>query len=154
MIPAGEEINGDLIAPYLCFDFNARFKDQLFLHPKNRWICFYVIATIVTLAVTGVKITVFVQQLRERRNILSSPDDQKSDRSEKLKVHQKRLISTSRSIKLIYASVLVACAEQVPMGILQGILHMHAWICLLQCVKVHVYMLCVHTCWALYASEH
>ena len=121
-----------------------RFKDQLlFVH---RWICFYVIATIVTLAVTGVKITVFVQQLRERRNILSSPDDQKSDRSEKFKVHQKRLISTSRSIKLIYASVLVACAEQVPMGILQGMFHVLARICLFQYVKVHVHVhaLCVY----------
>ena len=121
-------------------------KTSLFLHTKNRWICFYVIDTVVTLAVTGVKITVFVQQLRERRNILSFPDGQKSDRSKKFKVHQKRLISTSRSIKLIYASVLVACAEQVPMGILQGIFHVSARICLFQYVKVHVHVhaLCVY----------
>ena len=85
-----------------------------------RWICFYILATVVSIAVMGLKIMVFVEQLRERRNILRSLKDEDTDSSKKFRTHRKRLISTSRSIKMIFGSMMVACAEQIPIGILQG----------------------------------
>ena len=85
-----------------------------------RWICFYILATVVSTAVMGLKIMVFVEQLRERRNILRLLEDGETGSSKKFRTHRKRLVGTTRSIKMICASMMVACAEQIPIGILQG----------------------------------
>ena len=98
---------------------------------NHRWICFYVLATVVSIAVMGLKIMVFVEQLRERRDILGSLEDKETDSSKKFRTHRKRLVSTARSIKMICGSMMVACAEQIPIGILQGV---HIYICASWCV--------------------
>jgi len=64
------------------------------------------------------KLIVFIHQLRNRRDELELAND-KNDRANKLQDHKKRLTKTLRSIRLIYASLLVGCAECIPLGILQ-----------------------------------
>ena len=40
--------------------------------------------------------------------------------AKKLKIHQERLLETSRKIHMIYASLMVGAAECIPLGVLQG----------------------------------
>ena len=47
--------------------------------PNHRWIRFYVVATVVSTVVMGLKIMVFVLQLQERCNILRSLEDGETD---------------------------------------------------------------------------
>jgi hypothetical protein len=53
------------------------------------------------------KAQVFVAQLRERRNALAELDTEQSTVEQKLKAHRKRLSKTSKSIQMLYASMLV-----------------------------------------------
>ena len=120
VIPAGDAVNYCLVVPY--FGFALNILGQLDQRPNCRWICFYILATVVSIVVLGQKILIFIEQLRERRNKLASLEDEETNISKKIRMHRTRLLHTARSIKMICGSIMVACAEQIPIGILQGTL--------------------------------
>ena len=78
------------------------------------------IATVISIVALVVKIRVFVAQLRQRRSQLAALEDTQTERAKRLQKHRKRLLKTTRSIHMAYVSLMVALAECVPLGILQG----------------------------------
>ena len=99
VIPANPQLNHGLVMP---------------------WLIFYCAATVISLLVLALKATVFINQLRERRAGLNLLDSEQSEQTKKLAKHHKRLIKTQRSLYMIYGSIAVGVAENVPIGILQG----------------------------------
>ena len=84
------------------------------------------------------KMKVFVQQLRERRIELSVLDEGAlTEQSKKLNKHIKRLVKTTRTIHMTYASMMVGIAECVPLGVLQGAFYKHS---------VFVHLLLMYSC--------
>ena len=82
------------------------------------------------------KMKVFVQQLRERRNELSDLDESAlTEQAKKLKKHIKRLVKTTRTIHMTYTSMMVGIAECVPLGVLQGAFNKYS-------VLVHFLLIC------------
>ena len=99
VIPAGSQFNHGLVMP---------------------WLIFYCAATVISLLVITLKLKVFVKQLRERRAGLELLDREQPEHVKKFAMHRKRLIKTQRSLYMIYGSIMVGVAENVPIGILQG----------------------------------
>ena len=67
------------------------------------------------------KVKLFGEQLRERRNELSGlEEDGQTDTAKKLQKHRMRLVKAHRTIWMIYASIAVGVAECLPIGVLQG----------------------------------
>ena len=68
------------------------------------------------------KAWVFLEQLRERRSQFADNvlDDEQTEHAKKLLKHRKRLIKATRAILMTYSSLMVAVAECLPLGILQG----------------------------------
>ena len=56
-------------------------------------------------------------QVHKRRNDLDDPDDSSS--KQKYRNHKKKLLSTTRTIRMTYASTMVGLAECLPIGVLQ-----------------------------------
>ena len=99
-------------------------RANLFL--DSTLIIFYAIASIVSIIAMAIKVRVFMQQLRERRNELSALDEGTlTARQEKLQKHRKRLVKTTRTIHMTYASMMLGGAECIPIGILQGVPNVH-----------------------------
>ena len=84
------------------------------------WICFYAIASVVSLVAITLKVRVFVEQLRERRNALVDLEDEETGYALKLKSHRKKLVKATRTINLLYASMMIGIAECIPLGVLQS----------------------------------
>ena len=74
---------------------------------EHRWILSYAIATVVSAVAMLLKVVLFVQQLRERRMAFDSLDNEQTDAQKKLDTHRKKFVKTLRSVKMIYASLLV-----------------------------------------------
>ena len=93
------------------------------VHMRMNGQVFYVIATVISVVALMLKARVFLQQLRERRSQLAEDalEDGQTERAKKLKKHRKRLVKTTRAILLTYSSLMVAVAECLPLGILQGV---------------------------------
>ena len=85
-----------------------------------RWICSFGIATVVSTVALTLKVRVFVEQLRERRTALDALGAQQSEQESKLAAHRKKFVKTTRSITMIYASMMIGLAECLPLGVLQG----------------------------------
>jgi hypothetical protein len=66
------------------------------------------------------KVQVFLAQLRERRNALTELDIEQSKVDRKLKAHQKRLTKTSKSIQMLYSSMMVWMHRNLHSSITQG----------------------------------
>ena len=73
---------------------------------------------VASLATMYIKMKVFIEQFRNRREEVWEPDCL-SERAKKIQKHKKRLTSTGKAIKMIYASMMIGCLECVPMGVLQ-----------------------------------
>ena len=99
VIPAGSHINHGLVAP---------------------WLTFYCVASVISILVVVLKLTLFIRQLRERRAGLDMLSGEHTEHSKKLAKHRKQLTKTQRSLYMIYASIAVGVAENVPIGVLQG----------------------------------
>ena len=109
---------------------DAVLRANLFL--DSTLIIFYAIASIVSIIAMAIKVRVFMQQLRERRNELSALDEGTlTARQEKLQKHRKRLVKTTRTIHMTYTSMMLGVAECIPIGILQGVPIMH---CVYVCI--------------------
>ena len=89
------------------------------------WVVFYCIAAVASLISMVFKIQAFIQQLRERHNVLSNVYDDTSKTGSRLQKHRKRLVKAQRAIKLTYASILVGTAECFPLGLLQVLYSLH-----------------------------
>ena len=90
------------------------------------WCCkvFYAIATVVSVAAMLLKAQVFRQQLQERQSELAALDEPvQTAQSRQLRKHRKRLLKTTRTIRMTYSSMMIGIAECIPLGILQGMLH-------------------------------
>ena len=76
----------------------------------------------VSIVALVLKARVFLQQLRERRSQFADNvlEDDQTERAKKLQKHRKRLVKTTRTITMTYSSLMVAVAECLPLGILQG----------------------------------
>ena len=99
-------------------------RANLFL--DSTLITFYAIASIVSIIAMAIKVRAFIQQLRERRNELSAlHEGTLTARQEKLQKHAKRLVNTTRTINMTYASMMLGVAECIPIGILQGVPNAH-----------------------------
>ena len=99
VIPAGSHINHGLVAP---------------------WLTFYCVASVISILVVVLKLTLFIRQLRERQ---AGPDVLSGEHTEHLKKlakHRKQLTKTQRSLYMIYALMAVGVAENVLIGVLQG----------------------------------
>ena len=67
------------------------------------------------------RIRAYIQQLRERQSQLFALEEvEQTKRQRQLQKHKKRLVKTSRTIHLTYASMMVGVAECLPLGLLQG----------------------------------
>ena len=65
------------------------------------WICFFAIATVVSVVSLIIKAAVFLQQLRERRRSLTDLLDEETACAQKLKKHRQRLHKTKREIWML-----------------------------------------------------
>ena len=57
------------------------------------WICFFAIATVVSIVAVAIKVRAFVKQLRQRRNALGMMDSEGTVTTKKLEEHQKKAFS-------------------------------------------------------------
>ena len=99
VIPASSHINHGLVVP---------------------WLTFYCVASVISILVIVLKLVLFMRQLRERQAGLDLLGSDHLEHANKLVKHRKQLTKTKRSLYLIYASIAVGIAENVPIGILQG----------------------------------
>jgi ABC-type phosphate/phosphonate transport system permease subunit len=94
------------------------------------WIVCWAVATVVSSVSMFIKVKVrqfpmihdqhsvhqvFVHQFRARREDLSVLDEHPDEHVKKLRKHQKRMTKTSKTIQMIYASMLVGALECLPM---------------------------------------
>jgi len=84
------------------------------------WIIFYAISSVVAIVALLLLLRNFIQALRLRRQEidLEVGNDGRNVLQAKLLKHRKNKERTSRAIQGIYASILVAAAENLPLGIL------------------------------------
>ena len=80
---------------------------------------------VVSLVAIGLKVRIFVRQLRARRSRLGSLDKEPTNNSKRLRTHEKRLMDTSRQINMLYSSMMVGIGECLPLGCIQSELHAH-----------------------------
>ena len=87
------------------------------------WIVFFAIATVTSLVTLYMRVSMFRDQVYQRRVMLSFDGEVERgaavERARKLRNLQQKLAKTQRHEKLIYASILTGFAECVPLGILQ-----------------------------------
>ena len=70
----------------------------------------FAVASIVSSIALYIKIKVLIHQLRYRRTEIDTfEDDRKNEATSKK--HNKRLVKTRRTLLMIYASMMVGCAE-------------------------------------------
>ena len=80
----------------------------------------YSIATAVSIIALAVRIRIFRAQILSRRYEFEwAKDEAQTQQASELNIRRKRLISTDRSIQLIYVSILVGLFECLPLGLLQ-----------------------------------
>ena len=110
---------------------------------------FYGIACVVSTIALALKVKVLMQQLRERRSELTALDeDVPTKHSRKLKIHKKRLVQTTRTIHMVYVSMMVGIAEGGPLGIFQGkIAQVLDCVSLDELVLMQLCFCCVHPKW-------
>ena len=132
--PAPHQATTHRTAPHCILTRDAVLRANLFLDPTLA--IFYAIASIVSIIALAIKVRVFMQQLRERRNELSVLDEGTlTVQQEKLQKHVKRLVKTTRTIHMTYASMMLGIAECIPLGLLQGRFSKHS-------VFVHLLLVC------------
>lgn len=93
------------------------------------WVVAYAVATIASILSMYLKLSVLREQLLHRRGENSPAVFERTRKRRKglienkrlpaLMKHNKRLVKTSRAIRLAYSSLLVGVAECIPLGILQ-----------------------------------
>ena len=95
----------------------------------------YCVASVISILVVVLKLGLFIRQLRERRAGLDVLSGEHTEHLKKLAKHRKQLTKTQRSLYMIYASIAVGVAENVPIGVLQGkITSGMSWISLCACM--------------------
>ena len=99
---------------YLLFSIVLKSTDPAVQRLVPPWIVCFCIATVASLVSLSIKIKVFIVQFRNRREQVWELDGL-SKRAKKLRVHQKRLVSTGKTITMIYASMLIGGLECIPM---------------------------------------
>ena len=87
---------------------------------RVRYQVFYAISVVVSVVAAGIKLKVLIEQLRERRLSLTEVDDRQAPHAKKLAKKHKQLTQTTRTIKLLYASAMLAVCECLPLGVLQS----------------------------------
>ena len=70
------------------------------------WICFFAIATVVSIVAIGFKVKILVKQLRERRIALTTLEDELAGNAKRLRSHSTKLAKTLRRIGLLYSSMM------------------------------------------------